>query len=100
MGQAIALVKTYTTVLRKVFQAFKERRGHNRAVVAIAHKIARIIYTMIKNSIAYVEISSPTLEKIRLKKLRASINNAKEVGISLQKLSVVKDSTGEILSDT
>lgn len=55
---------------------------------------------MIKNSIAYVEISSPTLEKIRLKKLRASINNAKEVGISLQKLSVVKDSTGEILSDT
>lgn len=100
VGQAIALVKTYTTVLRKVFQAFKERRGHNRAVVAVAHKIARIIYTMIKNSIAYIEISSPTLEKVRLKRLRASISNAKEVGISLQKLSVVKDSTGEILSDT
>lgn len=55
---------------------------------------------MIKNSIAYLEISSPTLEKVRLKRLRASISNAKEVGISLQRLSVVKDSTGEILSYT
>lgn len=91
MGLAIALVKTYTTVLSKVFQTFKERRGHNRAVFAVVHKIARIIYTEIKNSIAYVEISSPTLEKVRLKRLRTSIRNAKEIGISLQKLSTLPE---------
>lgn len=100
VGQAIGLVKTLSTVLRKIFQAFKERRGHNRAVVAVAHKIARIIYTMLKNSVAYIEMTSSELEKVRFKRLQASIRNAKEVGLSLHDLSIVRESTGEIISDT
>lgn len=100
VGQAIALVKTYDTVLRKIFQAFKERRGHNRAVVATAHKVARIIFTMVKTSVDYVEIDSSTLEKLRVKRLKASIRNVRELGLCLDKGTVTKESTGEILSTT
>lgn len=86
--------------MRKVFQAFKERRSHNRAVVAVEHKTVRIIYTMLKNSVAYTEITSSELEKVRFKRLQASIRNAKEVGLSLHDLSIVRESTGETISDT
>ena len=41
--------------LEEVHQRLKERRGTKRANVAIAHKLCRIIYSVLKNKTAYVE---------------------------------------------
>lgn len=41
--------------LKALFQDFKERRGARRAVVAIVHKVAMIMFAMIRDGSEYVE---------------------------------------------
>jgi transposase len=48
-------LKNYNGYLGDVFRAKKARLGYNQAVVAVAHKIARIIYKMVKDQVEYDE---------------------------------------------
>lgn len=83
VAQAIGLMKLQKNELRKFFQAVKERRGHNRAMVAVAHKIARIIYALFKNNEDYVEREDNTLGKTRVKRFRQSLRNLEQLGVRL-----------------
>lgn len=98
IGQAIGLLKIKQTILKSCFQAFKERRGHKRAVIAIAHKVARIIYTLLKNKVRYKEINSSTLKEVRVKRLKCSIRNAFEIGITPLPTRFADNFSGEVLS--
>lgn len=99
IGQAIGLMKIKQTILKSCFQAFKERRGHKRAVIAIAHKIARIIYALLKHDTHYMEIDSSTLKDVRVNRLKCSIRNVLEIGISAQPIRLIDDSNGEIIGE-
>lgn len=90
-AQSIGLIKKMNTELRKSFQAIKERRGHNRAVVAMAHKLLRIIYALITKNARYVEMPCKTLKKVRLERLVRDVKNAHEVGLSVGKGGVILD---------
>lgn len=81
VGQAIGLLRKSDSQLRIAFQAFKERRGHNRAVVAVGHKVARIIYSMIKNGAPYCDIKCDSLRQVRLKRLIRDVNGASDVDL-------------------
>lgn len=96
VGQAIGLMKTTETQLRVCFQALKERRGHNRAVIAIGHKVARAIYAMITKDEPYVEKDCHTLKAVRLARLVSSIRKAPEVELEVNGTSVVDLKSGQI----
>lgn len=70
--------------LYQLFQTFKERRGHKRAIVAIAHKIARIIFACIKNNSKYKEIENcNVLKDHRIKKLKLVTASLGEVNLKI-----------------
>ncbi len=57
MGQAFRMsanaVKNQQNEMGRYFRRIKARDGYAQAVVATAHKIATIFYTMIKNQLEY-----------------------------------------------
>ena len=89
-------MKTTETQLRVCFQALKERRGHNRAVIAIGHKVVRVIYAMITKDEPYVEKDCHTLKAVRLARLVNSIRKAPEVELAVNGASVVDLKSGQI----
>lgn len=89
-------MKTTESQLRVCFQALKERRGHNRAVIAIGHKVARIIYAMITKGEEYVEKYCHTLKAVRLARLVNDIRKAPEVELTVNGASVVDLKSGQI----
>ena len=65
--------------LRKYFQKLKEKRGWNRAVVALAHKALRIIHSLFKNLGTYIESTQELLKQYRARRLaRAALQAARE----------------------
>ena len=69
--------------LREYFQKLKEKRGRNRAVialvVALAHKVLRIIYSLFKNLGTYIESTQELLKQFRARRLtRAALQAARE----------------------
>ena len=65
--------------LREYFQKLKEKRGRNRAVVALAHKVLRIIYSLFKNQGTYIESTQELLKQFRARRLtRAALQAARE----------------------
>lgn len=100
IGQAIGLMRKSRTCLHEEFLAFRERRGHNRAVIAIAHKLARIIYAMIKNGGTYIEQQSDKLKKQRIQSLEKSLSRAKKSGVICQQTNIIDETSGEIITGT
>lgn len=94
--QAIGLMKTTETQLRVCFQALKERRRHNRAVIAIGHKVVRVTYAMITKDEPYVEKDCHILKAVRLARLVNSIRKAPEVELAVNGASVVDLKSGQI----
>ncbi|WP_418361800.1 hypothetical protein [Sutterella wadsworthensis] len=84
--------------LKALFQAFKERRGARRAVVAIAHKVAMIMFAMIWDGSEYVETTCSALRDTRVKRLLQTSKNLREqrTVITLSGQIVDKD-TGELI---
>lgn len=97
VGQAIGLLKKGHSQLRVAFQAFKEHRGHNRAIVAIAHKVARIIYSMIKSGLDYCDRQCDSLKQIRLNRLLRDVRGASEVDLRVN-AEVINLDTGQCFS--
>lgn len=94
VAQAISLMKLDSTELRKFFQSVKERRGHNRATVAVAHKIARIIYSLFKNDTEYCEEINKTLKNGRVERFKRSVRNLEQMGVTLD-IKVLEVATAE-----
>ena len=77
-------------------QAFKERRGRNRAIGAVAHLLARIVYVLIKTGCEYVENLTAVLKQHRLRKLLKDMRAAKQVGLVATRDGVADIDTGEM----
>lgn len=61
-------LKNHKGYLGDVFRAKKAQLGYNQAIVAVAHKLARIIYTMVKNQVEYDENIETNKNKVNLQK--------------------------------
>lgn len=89
LRQCANTVRNEKTEMGAYFRRLKSRGGHMQAIVATAHKIARIIYTMVKNKTPYdagkVGISEAELLKKKIEKAQnalASLNVKYEALVS------------------
>lgn len=80
------------------FQTWKERRGRNRAIVALGHLVARIIFVIIKSGIIYKESTDDVLRQHRCKRLCKAIETAKNQGLELAGNAIIDRKTGELIS--
>jgi transposase len=63
-------LKSHKGYLGELFRAKKGKLGYNQAIVAVAHKLARIIYKMVKDKVEYnEEIERNKNKEIMIKKL-------------------------------
>lgn len=93
-AQGIGLMKNNS--LHDVFQRFKERRGTRRAVTAIAHKLARIIFSVLNSQTAYKDLTDPnTLKNHRLERLQKAADDLESVELNCEDISVKDAVTGE-----
>lgn len=60
---AHAAAKTKNTYLSTFYHRLAARRGKKRAIVAVAHKLLRIAYHVIKNNCPYHELGADFLDK-------------------------------------
>jgi len=66
------------------FRRLRSRIGTPKAITATAHKLARLIYTLIKQGQEYVQAGQEAYEmKFQARKLKALHNNAKSMGYML-----------------
>ena len=83
---------------REQFQVFKERRGTKRAIVAIAHKIARLIYGMIKTGETFHSAECNSLRNHRIRKVARDLAQArKDSHIDITSNGIVDTATGAVL---
>ncbi len=60
---AQAAAKTKNTYLSAFYHRVAARRGKTRAIVAVAHKLLRIAYHVIKNGCPYRELGADFFDK-------------------------------------
>ena len=82
--------------LHEVHQRFKERRGTKRANVAIAHKLCRIIFRVLKSLTEYQEQYKPLLKEHRYSKAVEAVAGLKDVGYICSDLEVKDGITGSV----
>ena len=82
--------------LREVFQILKERRGRKRAIVAIAHKVLRIIYALFKGFCRYQEKPDQALKIHRIERLARAVRQAAREKLAIVGDCIVDQDTGEI----
>lgn len=93
---AHGLAKSKQTGLVKRFQAFKIRLGMRKAIVATAHLLARIIYSLIKSGRRFEERACDADKKAvcnRIQKLRKS---ALHGGYLLTEINILDTKSGEV----
>lgn len=83
--------------LKDRFQLFKERRGTKRAIVAIAHKVAVIIYSMLKNGEAFrVHDYSEAIRDHRLERLSREIRRTQQQNLLRTDAGIVDAASGTV----
>jgi hypothetical protein len=85
------------TALGAYFRAMRARRGPQQAIVATAHKIARIVYQLLQYGEAYEEQSAAAYEEQRRQReLRQLSRRAQKLGYTLMPAATNQlDSTSE-----
>jgi transposase len=72
------------SALGAFFRRIKARRGTPKAIVATAHKLARLIYSLLKHGSAYVSQGMAAYEaQYRQRQLKAMTRQAKALGYTL-----------------
>ena len=85
--------------LKSLHQAFKERRGARRAVVAIAHKLALIMFAMIRDGSEYVETTCTALRDTRVRRLIQTSRNLRgQCAVLTPSGQIVDKDTGELIA--
>ena len=98
-GQAIGLMRH--GFLRSLFQAFKETRGTRRAVVAIAHRLIRIIFRLFTQDKTYTEKETDALANVRIRKYMKSAANVKVQNFEIaEHRSLIDKATGALIGVT
>jgi transposase len=60
---ALSAVKTKGTYLKDKYHRLRARRGHNKAIMAIAHKLIFAVFHVLKEQVAFKELGSDWLDK-------------------------------------
>jgi transposase len=72
------------SALGAYLRRMKARLGAAEAITATAHKLARIIYSLLKHGQTFVDIGQEAYEKMYLSRVKASLEKrAKQLGFSL-----------------
>lgn len=78
------------TALGAYFRSMRARKGPQQAIVATAHKLARIVYHLLKYGEAYVEETAADYEhKRRERELRSLTRRATRLGYTLAPVSAI-----------
>jgi transposase len=81
---AWAAARTNNTYYHDKYHRLKTRRGPNKAIVAIAHRIMKCLYHIIKNGVRYKELGMDYLDKkTKTAKLARLQKQAQSLGFSL-----------------
>ena len=81
---AWAAVKKKDTYYKDKYYRLKSRRGAKKAIVAIAHRIAKAIFHIIKHGVSFQELGGDYLQKKKKQKKRAYLEQqAKALGLQL-----------------
>ncbi len=70
---ALAVTREKNCYFREKYYRLKARRGHKRAVVAIAHKILVAIYHVLTSDTPYQELGADYLEKLEPERLKLNL---------------------------
>ena len=60
---ALSAVKTKATYLKDKYHRLKSRRGHNKAIMAIAHKLMIAVFHVLKDRVEFKELGQDWLDK-------------------------------------
>jgi transposase len=78
---ALIVTRMKDTYLSAFYHRIARRRGHKRAVVAVAHKLLVIIYSMLKNKTPYQELGADHFDQIDPAKVeRRAIARLEQLG--------------------
>ena len=81
--------RTKNTYYKEKFHRLKARRGHKKAIVAIAHRIIKCIYHIIKDGVRYKELGMDYLDKkTKTSKLYRLQKQAESLGFNLVPITV------------
>ena len=84
LRQAAQSLSHSTSALGAFYRRLKNRIGASKAITATAHKLARIIYRMLKNGQDYVDQGQALYEsKFRQRTIDSLIKRAKKLGLRL-----------------
>ena len=86
---AWAASRTKKTYYQEKYHRLKTRRGHKKAIVAIAHRIMNCLYYIIKDGVHYKELGMEYLDqKTKTAKLTRLKKQAQSLGFSLIPVTV------------
>ena len=81
---AWAASRTKNTYYHEKYHRLKTRRGHKKAIVAIAHRIMKCLYAIIKYGVKYKELGMEYLDqKTKKAKLTRLLKQAQSLGFRL-----------------
>lgn len=83
--------------LHEVHQRFKERRGTKKVNVALAHKMCRIIFSVLTHGTAYQEQYKPVLKEHRFCKAVQAVAGLREVGYICDDIEIQDSSNGYVM---
>lgn len=83
--------------LHEVHQRFKERRGTKKANVALAHKMCRIIFSVLTHGTTYQEQYKPVLKEHRFCKAVQAVAGLREVGYICDDIEIQDSSNGYVM---
>ena len=72
---AWAAVRKHDTFLRAYFGRLSARRGKQKAIVAVAHKILVVIYTLLKTGQLYQERGAAALDESQKERIVHRLEN-------------------------
>ena len=78
---------------------WKLRRGTLRAIVALAHLLARIVYSILKNRTMFQLMPMTTQRDEVVNRIKKNISELKRMDCVLKNTMLVEKGTGEVISD-
>lgn len=78
--------------------ALKLRRGRKRAIVALAHFLSRVIYSILTSRKAFTSRETSAFRDVVVQRVKQSIRQLKKIsGISVINVLIVENDSGAIL---
>ena len=81
---AHAAVRTKGSVLQTIYRRLLPRLGHNKAIWAVAHRLCRLTWKMLRQSVKYVEYGQVPNPKARQKRTARLLRELRSLGYQVQ----------------